>query len=77
MSSEKHDLLAKILNAKYELEVCDEKNKAKLLASLNTLLDQAIGNRNLSRYELLEALRDRMADHRAARKKQEQPWGSV
>jgi len=77
MSSEKHDLLSKILNAKYELEVCEEKNKARLLANLNALLDQAIGKRNTSRYELIEALRDRMAEYRIARRKQEQPWGTV
>jgi hypothetical protein len=74
MSSDRHELLAKVLQAKYELEVCDERSKARLLANLNTLLDEAIGDRNLSRYELLEALRDRMAEYRIARRKQEQPW---
>lgn len=74
MSSDRHELLTKILTAKYELEICEERNKARLLANLNTLLDQAIGTRNISRYELLEALRDRMGEYRTARRKQEQPW---
>jgi len=52
-------------------------SKARLLANLNTLLDQAIGDRSLSRYELLEALKDRMAAYRAARWRQERPWKSV
>jgi len=77
MSLDRHELLAKILHAKYELEICDERTKARLVANLNSLLDQAIGQRNLSRYELLEALRDRMVDYRTARRKQEQPWRSV
>ena len=68
MSLDKHELLAKILQAKYELEVCGERDKARLLANLNTLLDQAIGTKNISRYELLEALRDRMADFRSAKR---------
>jgi hypothetical protein len=62
MSSDRHELLTKILGAKYALEVSEERSKAKLFANLNTLLDQAIGDRNLSRSELLEALRDRMSD---------------
>jgi hypothetical protein len=77
MSLERNELLTKILVAKYELEVCEESDKARLLANLNTLLDQAIGQRNISHYELLEALRDRMIEYRAARKKQEMPWKSV
>lgn len=77
MSSELNELLTKILEAKYELENCEESDKARLLANLNSLLDRAIGQRNLSRYELLEALRDRMAEHRTARKKREMPWGTV
>ena len=77
MSSEQNELLAKILEAKYELEICEESAKARLLANLNTLLDRAIGRRSLSRYELLEALRDRMVDYRLARKKREMPWRSV
>lgn len=74
MSSDRHELLLKILQAKYELEVCEERSKARLLANLNTLLDAAIGTRNISRYELLEALRDRMAEYRKSRYKQENPW---
>ncbi len=77
MSSETPDLLSRILQAKYELEICEEPLKARLLANLNTLLDQAIGTRNLSRYDLLEALRDRMAEYRKVRRRQERPWGSV
>lgn len=77
MSSDRHDLLTKILNAKYELENCEESAKARHLANLNSLLDQAIGQRNISRHELLEALRDRMDDYRRCRKRQEMPWGSV
>ena len=77
MSLDRHDLLSRILQSKYELEICEERDKARLLASLNTLLDQAIGERNLSHSELLEALRDRMKEHRRARRKQETPWGTV
>jgi hypothetical protein len=77
MSSERNDLLSKILQSKYELEICEERDKARLLANLNSFLDEAIGTRNLSRYELLEALKHRMADYRAIRKKQEMPWRSV
>lgn len=77
MSSDRHELLAKILQAKYELEISDERNKARLLGNLNGLLDEAIGNRNISRYELLEALRDRLAEYRSTRRKQEKPWSTV
>jgi len=77
MCLDRHDLLAKILAAKYELEVCEDRNKTRLLGNLNSLLDQAIGERNLSRSELLEALRDRMAEYRKARRRPECPWGSV
>lgn len=77
MSSDRHELLSKILAAKYKLEICEERQKARLLANLNSLLDQAIGNTNLSRYELIEALSGRMADYRSQRRKQERPWGSV
>jgi hypothetical protein len=59
------------------LEICEERHKARLLANLNSYLDQAIGTRNISRYELIEALRGRMADYRSQRRKQEMPWGSV
>ncbi len=77
MSLDRHELLEEILAAKYELEISEEQGKARLLANLNTLLDQAIENRRLSRYELLEALKDRMAAYRSQRRKQERPWGSV
>lgn len=77
MSLERHDLLAKILEAKYELEVCEERSKARLFANLNSLLDQAIGSSNLSRSALLEALRDRMSEYRKARRRRENPWRSV
>ena len=77
MSLDRHELLSRILIAKYELEICGERDKARLLANLNTLLDEAIGTRNLSRYELLEALRPRIAEYRSARRKQESPWNSI
>jgi len=77
MSLDRHELLSRILQAKYELEVCEERDKARMLANLNGLLDQAIGTRNISRYELLEALRDRMAGYRNAKRKQEDPWRSI
>lgn len=77
MSLDRHELLLKILQAKYDLEICEEREKARLLGNLNSLLDQAIGNKNLSRFELLEALRDRMADFRTAKRKQEMPWRSI
>jgi hypothetical protein len=77
MSLDRHELLSKILAAKYELEICEERHKARLLANLNSLLDQAIGDTNLSRYELVEALHDRMREYRFQRRKQEKPWGSV
>ena len=77
MSLDRHELLSKILAAKYELEICEERHKAKLLANLNSLLDQAIGDTNLSRYELVEALHDRMSAYRSQRRKQERPWRSV
>lgn len=77
MSSDRHDLLAKILETKYDLEICEEHAKARLLANLNTLLDQSIGQRNLSRYELLEALKERMATYRKERRRRERPWGTV
>lgn len=77
MSLDGHELLGKILAAKYELEVSDEQSKARLLANLNALLDQAIGNRNISRYELLEALKDKMTAYRCERWKQEHRWRSV
>jgi hypothetical protein len=77
MSSEKHDRLAKILETKYELEICGENDKARILANLQTLLDQAIGTRNVSRYELMEALRHKMADYRKERRKQDRRWPSI
>ena len=73
----RHDLLSKILQAKYELEICEEHGKARALANLNSLLDEAIGDRNISRYELLEAIKERMADYRKERRKLERPWAVV
>jgi len=77
MSLDQHELLLKILEARYELEICEESDKARRLANFHTLLDRAIGSRNLSRHELWEAMRDRMKEYRAARRKQERPWGTV
>jgi hypothetical protein len=77
MSLDRHELLSKILQTKYELEICEERSKARLLANLHSLLDDAIGDRNISRYELLEALRDKMAEYRSQRRKQERPWASI
>jgi hypothetical protein len=77
MSLDRHELLSKILETKYELEICEERQKARLLANLNSLLDQAIGGTNISRYELIEALRHRMAAYRSQRRKQERAWPSV
>ena len=77
MSSDRHELLSKIFEAKYELEICEESHKARLLANYNSLLDRAISGTNISRYELIEAMRNRMAAYRSQRRKQERPWGSV
>jgi hypothetical protein len=77
MSSERHDLLQKILAAKYDLEICEERAKARMLANLNALLDKALIGTTHSRYELLEALGDKMADYRAARHRQENPWATL
>jgi hypothetical protein len=55
--------IEKILAAWYRLKTSLDKHKAAAAASLNRLLDDARTGSNLSRAELLEALRPRFDEY--------------
>ncbi len=77
MSLERKALLKQILEALYQLEICEDSSRAKHLANLNSLLDEAVKGTNVSRYELLEALKERMQEYRKSRRKQDMPWPHI
>ena len=60
----RHELLEAILQAQFELEYAEPKNLRSRRDQLHQLLDQAIGERHLTRRELLSILRDRYKDYK-------------
>lgn len=64
-------LLQEILEARYDLETCEEGQKAGALSRLNALLDDAIEGKPYSREQLVEALGDRFREFRKAKRREE------
>jgi hypothetical protein len=62
----RHELLEAILKAQFELEHAEPKDWPECLDRLNTLLDQAVTGKYLTRRELLSALRDRYKQYKKA-----------
>jgi hypothetical protein len=60
----RHELLEAILQAQFDLEYAEPKDLPLCLGRLHVLLDQAIAGTNLTRRELLSALRDRYKEHK-------------
>jgi hypothetical protein len=68
MSSEsRNEKLEQLLAAKYELECCDEEEKALYLANFERLLDETLKGSNVSRFGLVEAIRAAYVDYKRAR----------
>jgi hypothetical protein len=60
------ELLERILQAQYELEYAEPEEWVARLEVLNSLLDEAIGNRAMTRRDLLSVLRDRYKEYKRA-----------
>lgn len=70
MSSEsRNQKLERLLAAKYELECCDDDEKAMYLANYERLLDEVLQNSNVSRFGLTEAIRPAYIEYRRSRVK--------
>ena len=69
-SAQKNENLRAILAARYDLECCDDAEKAHYLKELNRLLDEVLEAKpSISRYSLLEALLPEYEDYRAGRRR--------
>ena len=66
-SGDRAELLQRILEAKYDFEICDEPRKSEARNLFESLLDQLLEGSNVSRFELTEALKVRMAVYRSGR----------
>lgn len=70
MSSEsRNEKLERLLAAKYELECCDEEEKALYLRNFERLLDESLKGSNVSRFALTEAIRVAYIEYKRARAK--------
>ena len=58
----RHELLDKILEARYEFDYAPRESKASAEKILMDLVDKAIEGTDVSRYGLLEAIHDRYLD---------------
>jgi hypothetical protein len=63
----RHELLESILEAQFEFEYAEPKDIPACRDRLNQLLDKAIGDRDLTRRDLLSVLRDRYKIYKRAR----------
>jgi hypothetical protein len=68
-SGSRNEKLETLLAAKYELECCDDDEKAAYLANYERLLDAALEGSNVSRFGLTEAIRAAYIDYKKARAK--------
>jgi hypothetical protein len=71
----RHDLLERILEARYEFDYAPRESKASAQKALFDLVDQAIEGTHVSRYELLGSLHDRYLEIK--RKKRQQAKVSI
>ena len=62
----RHELLEAILAAQFALEYAEPEDLPAALERLNEMLDQAIAGTQLTRRELLSALRDRYKEFKRA-----------
>jgi hypothetical protein len=67
-SASRNEKLEALLAAKYELEGCDEGEKAECLRRFDSLLTPILAEHpNVSRYEILEAIGAAYRSYKAAR----------
>lgn len=66
-SATRNEKLERLLAARYELEYCDDEEKASYLANYERLLDDALRDSNVSRFGLTEAIRTAYIDYKKAR----------
>jgi hypothetical protein len=72
----RHQLLERILEARYEVECAPRGSKQRCIDALNTLIDEARGPTNASRQELLVALHPRYLEFRKKKRREEQLKGA-
>jgi hypothetical protein len=65
------ELLAKILEARYEFDYAPHESKAAAEKILMDLVDKAIEGSNVSRNNLMEAIHDRYLDFKRDKRRQE------
>jgi hypothetical protein len=68
-SGTRNEKLERVLAAKYELECCDDEEKASYLLNYERLLDEVLQGSNVSRFGLTEAIRQAYIDYKKARAK--------
>jgi hypothetical protein len=68
----RHELLEKILEARYEFDYAPRESKASAEKTLMELVDKAIEGTHVSRYGLLEAIHNRYLALKRQRRRREQ-----
>jgi hypothetical protein len=68
-SGTRNEKLERVLAAKYELECCDDDEKASYLSNYERLLDEVLQGSNVSRFGLTEAIQQAYIDYKRARAK--------
>jgi hypothetical protein len=68
-SGTRNEKLERVLAAKYELECCDDEEKATYLLNYERLLDEVLQGSNVSRFGLTEAIREAYIEYKKARAK--------
>jgi len=67
-SGSRNELLESLLAAKYDLDCCEDKEKAEMMAKLERVIQQVlVEHPTISRNDLLEGISDRYREYRAAR----------
>jgi hypothetical protein len=67
----RHELLEKILEARYEFDYAPRESKAYAEKALFDLVDKAISGSDISRFDLLEALHDRYLEFKRQERERE------
>ena len=72
----RHEVLEKILAARYELDYSSRESKADCEKVLWEIVDKAIEGKSISRYELMASLHDRYIAYKRDRRKKEKLTGA-
>lgn len=67
----RHEILDKILAARYDLDYASRESKAVFEKVLFELVDKAIEGKTVSRFELLHSIHDRYIEYKRDRRKRE------